>query len=154
VFHGLAPAPDDRLSDWIRARFPTLQPTRAFCRQSPAHQDEPNFIHTDRDMGDWTAIAYLTAHPFAGDGTRFWRHRATGAIQSTAFDGEALLAEWLAWRDRDQWAPWHLVEARPNRVVLFPAAYFHSRAIEANYGADAEARLIQVVFGTGTLPEE
>jgi GNAT superfamily N-acetyltransferase len=156
VFHGIAAAVSDALPQWIAARYPALTPTKTFVRRSPAGQAEPNFIHTDRDMGDWTAIAYLTEAPPAGDGTTFYRWargaQATGAIASTATTGEALLAEWLAWRDGAQWERWHTVPARPNRVVLFPACYFHSRAIPANYGAGDTARLIQVVFGTGGLP--
>lgn len=152
VFHGIAPAVSDALPQWIAARYPALTPTKTFVRQSPAGQAEPNFIHTDRDMGDWTAIAYLTEAPPDGDGTTFWRWRETGAIASTATTGEALLEEWLAWRDGAQWERWHTVPARPNRVVLFPACYFHSRALPANYGTGDTARLIQVVFGTGGLP--
>lgn len=152
VFHGLAAPVDDTLPQWIRARYPMLTPTRSVVRQSPAGQPEPNFVHTDRDMGEWTAIAYLTADPPEGDGTTFWRARATGAIQSTADPGVAMFAEWIAWADGAAWEPWHTVPARPNRLVLFPAAYYHSRAIPENYGAGDTARLIQLVFGTGALP--
>jgi GNAT superfamily N-acetyltransferase len=151
VFHGLAPAVDDTLPAWIRARWPHLTPTKTFVRRSPAGQVEPHLVHTDRDMGDWTALAYLTAQPWAGDGTTFYRWTASGAIRSMATDGEALLAEWCAWRDPAQWTPWTTVAARPNRVVLFPAAYYHARAIPENYGDGDTARLIQVTFGTGEV---
>jgi GNAT superfamily N-acetyltransferase len=149
VFHGIADPRDETLPAWIRRRWPSLTPTRTFLRRSPAGQDEPNFIHTDRDMGDWTAITYLTADPPEGDGTTFWRWQATGAIASGATTGETLLGEWCAWRDSEQWTPWHIVPARPNRLILFPAAYFHSRALPDNYGTGDTARVIQVVFGTG-----
>jgi GNAT superfamily N-acetyltransferase len=149
VFQGIAPAVNDALPQWIAARWPTLTPTQTLVRQSPAGQAEPNYIHTDCSMGDWTAIAYLTEQPPDDDGTTFWRWTATGAIRSTATTGEALLEEWLAWRDPAQWTPWHTVPARPNRLLLFPSAYFHSRARVDNYGAGETARLIQVVFGTG-----
>lgn len=152
VWHGIAPAPDETLPAWITAQYPTLTPTLSLLRQSPAGQAEPNFIHTDRDMGDWTAILYLTRDPVPEDGTTFWRHRPTGAIQSTASEGDALLAEWTAWRDRSQWTPWTTIAARPNRLVIFPAPYFHSRAIEGNVGTGADARLIQLVFGRGRFP--
>lgn len=151
VFPGLALEPPPTLVHWIQTHYPQLTLTRSFLRHSPAGQLEPNFIHTDRDMGQVTAIYYLTADPPPEDGTTFWRHVPTGAIQSTATTEVEFLDEWMAWRDRAQWVPWHTVPARPNRLVLFPASYFHSRAIEANYGAGETARLIQVVFGTGTL---
>ena len=151
VFHGLADPVDDTLPAWITARWPQLTPTKSFIRRSPAGQVEPHFVHTDRDMGDWTAIAYLTEAPPEGDGTTFWRAAATGALCSQATTGEALLAEWLAWRDPAAWTAWTTVAARPNRVVVFPSCYFHSRALPDNYGTADTARLIHVVFGTGGL---
>lgn len=154
VFQGIAPPVDDRLLPWIQSRYPSLTPTLSFVRQSPEGQDEPNFIHTDQDMGEWTAIYYLTDPPAPGDGTTFWRWQATGCVRSVAEAREDQVAEWLAWRDPAQWESWTTVEARPNRVVFFPAPYFHSRAIRENYGAGDGARLIQVVFGTGVFPPE
>jgi hypothetical protein len=155
LFHGLASCDDPRLADWIRAHYPQALPTLSFYRQSPAGQVEPNFIHTDRDLGDWTAIFYLTVDPPPEDGTTFWRDRETGATASTATTEAQFRAEWPTWRDGDRWEPWHTVDAAPNRLVLFPAPLFHSRAIVDNYGtAGTDARLIQVVFGTGTLEDE
>jgi hypothetical protein len=155
TFHGIAPCEDSTLPDWIRAHYPRAVPTLSFYRQSPAGQVEPNFIHTDRDMGDWTAIFYLTVDPPPEDGTTFWRDRDTGATASTATTEADAAAEWPTWRDADRWEPWHTVDAAPNRLLLFPAPLFHSRAIVDNYGtAGRDARLVQVVFGTGPLDEE
>jgi hypothetical protein len=150
-FHGIAPCEDPTLADWITARYPDAQPRMTFFRQSPAGQVEPNFLHTDRDMGDWSGILYLTAHPLIGDGTAFWRDRITGATASTATTAADLFAEGVTWRDPDRWEEWARVKAQPNRLVLFPAPLFHSRAIFENYGTGDEARLIQLVFGTGSL---
>lgn len=150
-FHGIAPCGDPTLSDWITARYPQARPRMTFFRQSPAGQVEPNFLHTDRDMGDWSGILYLTAHPIVGDGTTFWRDRLTGATASTATTAEALREEGATWRDADRWDEWARVKAKPNRLVLFPATLYHSRAIFENYGTGDEARLIQLVFGTGSL---
>jgi hypothetical protein len=154
VFEHMAPAVDDTLAQIVRGRYPTLTPTLSFIRQSPAGQEEPHFIHTDEDMGEWTAIAYLTDQPADGDGTTFWRWTATGCIRSLATAADDQLAEWTAWCDPAQWEAWTTVAARPNRVVVFPAGYFHSRAIRANYGTGDTARLIQVVFGTGAFPPD
>ena len=62
--------------------FPAATPTLSFFRKSPAGQEEPHWIHTDVDMGDWTALLYLNPDPPAGDGTVFWTHLATGARES------------------------------------------------------------------------
>lgn len=148
TFHGIAPCPTTTLRDRVEALCGDLGPITTFFRQSPAGQVEPNYIHTDRDMGGWTGILYLTEVPRDGDGTTFWRWRATGATSSQALTMDDLVPEWLAWRDLAQWEPWQTVEARFNRLVLFPSGFFHSRALPENYGTDAvSARLIQVMFG-------
>jgi hypothetical protein len=152
TFHGIAACVDHTLVHWIQARYPQARPTLTFFRESPAGQLEPNYVHTDRDMGDWTAILYLTDDPRPADGTRFWRHRRTGATASTATTEADFRAEWQEWRDLSRWDPWHTVLAAPSRLLLFPAPCFHSRAILENYGtAGQDARLVQLVFGTGSL---
>ncbi|HEX7766603.1 MAG TPA: DUF6445 family protein, partial [Nitrospira sp.] len=112
----------------------------------------PNYIHTDQDMGAWTGILYLNPDPAHGDGTTFWERKATKERTSTASTMDECLPEWLAWRDCDQWEPWQTVTAKFNRMVLFPAECFHSRALFDNYGSTAtEARLIQVLFGGSSV---
>lgn len=157
AFHGIAlGAGDSSVPAWIVAHFPLLEPRMTLFRRSPAGQLEPHYIHADLDMGDWTAILYLNPDAPEGDGTAFWRHRLSGQIATSTQGREAAIPdEWVAWRDLAQWDRWHLVPARFNRLLLFRSALFHSRAIAANYGAGDDARLIQVVFGTGVLaPEE
>jgi len=152
TFHGIAACPDDALPRAIEAVFPHTHATLTFFRQSPAGQVEPNFIHTDRDMGDWTAILYLTSQPPAGDGTAFWRRKSDGAQASTARTDAEFFAEWATWRERDLWEPWHTIEAKQNRLLVFPAPAFHSRALFDGYGErGTSARLIQLVFGIGRL---
>jgi hypothetical protein len=153
AFHGIALGLWDReLPNWIETQFPGVTATTSIFRQSPAGQVEPHFIHADLDMGDWTAIVYLNPAAPPEDGTSFWRLRDTGAIATTTTGREDQpSAEWALWRDRARWECWHTVPARFNRVLVFASPLFHSRAIEANYGAGADARLIQVVFGQGRV---
>ena len=153
TFHGMASCDDTALADLIQQAHPRTVPGVTLFRRSPAGQVEPSFIHTDRDMGDWTGILYLTPDPPEADGTVFYRHRGTGAYGSQAEDAASVRQEWQDWRDETQWAPWTRVAARFNRLVLFPAPLFHARAIPENYGTGDDARLIQLVFGTGPLEE-
>lgn len=151
TFHGIAMCEDGTLPAVIQQMQPAAVPGLTFFRRSPLGQAEPNFIHTDRDMGDWTGILYLNPDPPEGDGTTFYRSKATHATASMAMGDADCHAEWLAWRDRAQWEPWHTVAAQFNRLVLFQAPLFHARAIADNYGAGDDARLTQLVFGTGVL---
>jgi hypothetical protein len=154
IFNGIAMAPDQAIPEWIAHKFPKLTPTLTFLRLSPGGQHEPNYIHTDRDMGDWTAILYLNPEPARGDGTTFWRHLPTDSLESVTNDTQALVDEHARFRDPSQWEPIVHVGARFNRLVLFPAGRFHSRALFDNYGTGADARLIQVVFGSGDLTRQ
>lgn len=147
VFHGIAAeGPTGGLLDWIRGAYPELQPTLTFFRQSPLGQVEPNDIHTDVDMGDWTGLLYLNPAPPAEDGTDFWTHRATGTHASTIAHERSIEG-----RDREQWTLRQHVDGKFNRLLMFPGRLFHSRAIHENYGAGESARLVQVVFGKGEL---
>ncbi len=149
VFHGIGTVVPATVPDWLFARHPTLQPTLSFFRQSPLWQQEPNYIHTDRDMGDWTAILYLNPNPPPNDGTAFFRHKPTGSTHSTSSTEAEFLEEWQYWRDPEQWEIWYQVEGAFNRLVLFSAELFHARGLPDNYGTGEDARLIQLIFGTG-----
>lgn len=144
TFHGIAPAPQGPLREWLRRYFPELTAKVSFFRRSPKDQVEPNYIHTDEAMGDWTALLYLNPEPAPDDGTIFWRHRST--LKETG-------SEWMYdGHEPEKWIEMQRVTAKFNRLLLFRAPFFHSRAIPENYGDGDTARLIQVMFGTGQLP--
>lgn len=149
TFHGIAQSPTRELLEWIERKFTDIPvgPMTTFLRRSGAGQAEPNYIHTDRDMGAITGILYLNPTPAPGDGTAFWRHRPTGRQHSVATDALHLQREWMDWRDPELWERVSTVEAIFNRLILFPSPLFHSRALPENYGATPDAaRLIQVCF--------
>ena len=74
-----------RCRSGFRRAIRRLTPTLNFVRQSPAGQVEPNFIHTDADMGDWTALYYLTADPAA----RRWHDLLALARDAAPFSSTA-----------------------------------------------------------------
>jgi hypothetical protein len=145
TFHGISFAPP-LVSDLIRAEC-GFTPTLTFFRKSPKGQTEPHYIHSDRSMGDWTALLYLTPDPPKDDGTIFWES-LTGDRADTSQTLEDYIASGAAWNDKSQWQPWYRVAAKFNRLVLFDAPYYHSRALVENYGEDAGARLVNVTFGS------
>jgi hypothetical protein len=135
----------EQVREVMASRFPGLVVSVTFFRKSPYLQVEPNYIHSDADMGDWTGILYLNDNPPEGDGTLFWKHVASDSVCGPPRADE--------WRDQPRWAPWKHVQAKFNRLLLFPSDYYHSRAIPENYGVGESARLIQVMFGKGELPK-
>ncbi len=143
-WHGLAVTEDLTLPDLIAARLAGATTRLTFFRQSPEGQVEPNYIHSDEGMGEWTAILYLNDPPPAEDGTAFWRYRPTQATRGSA--------RALPSTDLSLWEPWHVVPARLNRLLIFDSLYFHSRCMPQNYGTGDDARFVQVAFGTVTKP--
>ena len=147
VFHGIHQMPaDGYIPSLIRQRYPNAEPTLSFFRRSPAGQVEPHYIHTDIDMGDWSAILYLNHDAPEGDGTRFWMHKATGEIENPiphlrSKEGQST----------DGWEWRQFVQAKFNRMVIFPSSFYHSRALFENWGDAKEARLTQVTFGKGDI---
>lgn len=133
-FDGVCPLRDGELWDSMH-RYSQKRPVLSFFRRSPEGQSEPNFIHSDAAMGKETAIYYMTPNPPEPDGTSFWDLAGIGV--SGAWSDEAKVAKGTEWRH---------VPARFNRLLVFDADYFHSRAIPENYGQGNDARLIQVVF--------
>lgn len=146
TFHGISiRTPSRELEGFIAAHFPGLRTTQTALRQSPEGQTEPHLIHSDLTMGLWSAILYLTPNPAPGDGTSFWQ-RKDGAREATAGSEADYMSDAATWFDRSLWAPWYVVPAAFNRLVLFPSRLYHSRARE-NYGRGDDSRLIQIAFG-------
>jgi hypothetical protein len=118
----------------------------SFFRKSPLGQVEPHFIHSDIDMGEWSAILYLNPNPPIEDGTAFWTHKATGDIESAIPHERSEEG-----RDPANFDMRRCIQAKFNRLLMFPSSYFHSRRIHDNWGDGQEARLTQVTFGKGQI---
>jgi hypothetical protein len=147
TFHGISVLPiDSTVPAMIHHRYSEAIPSLSFLRKSPAGQVEPHFIHSDIDMGQWSAVLYLNPDPPAEDGTSFWTHAATGMIGSLIpheRSKEGMTQQ--GWKLRGT------VWGKFNRLALFPSSYFHSRSIHENWGSGDQARLTQVTFGTGDI---
>jgi GNAT superfamily N-acetyltransferase len=144
TFRGIAVAPDDTLTQVIRRVWRSdASPTLSFFRLSPHAQPEPNFVHSDAEMGAWTAVLYLNPDPPAGDGTGFWHHASSGMVRGSSKDAV----------EDGTWQRYRHVEAAFGRLLIFQSDYFHARGLIQNYGTDAQtARLVQVAFGGFAAP--
>lgn len=147
TFHGISAPAGAEVPLKLARLFPAAVPTLSFFRRSPAGQVEPHFIHTDVDMGDWTALLYLNQGAPEGDGTAFWRYLPTNEIENPA----PHLRSREGMTPAPVWRVWRRVDAKFNRLVVFPATYYHSRAIFENWGQGEGARLTQVTFGKGNI---
>ena len=146
TFRGIAAAQSPALPIAFERSVPEpIEATLSFFRLSPLGQQEPTYLHSDAAMGDWTGILYLNPDPPEGDGTVFWERLSTGHRYGIWDEGTERASKNLS-----LWAPWELVPAKFNRLLIFRADLYHSRALPGNYGEGDRARLIQVVFGRRT----
>lgn len=146
TFHGISfPAPA-LVPEMISEMMPGAVPNLSFFRKSPKGQEEPHYIHTDVDMGRWSAILYLNEQPESGDGTAFWTHNESGRI------GSMIPHEFSTpGKSAEGWTRRRWVEGKFNRLMVFSSDLFHSRSIFDNWGENMTARLTQVTFGTGEI---
>lgn len=144
MFHGIrppSPAIYRAMVAIANEHAPGYELTLTFGRQSPKGQIEPNDVHSDSAHATVTGIVYLNPIPAPEDGTLFWRHKGSG--QKRGPWDEACQRDS---HDREAWALWCHVQAKYNRLLLFPSDLYHSRSLVENFGSGDEARLIQVLF--------
>lgn len=115
----------------IRAVGCVVVPNSMFFRTTNVGMEKA-YIHSDREAGAHTCIAYLSEHEEVS-GTAFYRHRPTGLIEMPSFDEMAelgilddLKADMVS-RDPDKWEQLDFVRGAFNRALIFNAPLFHSR---------------------------
>ncbi len=124
---------------------------------------EKAYIHSDRETGNWTCVAYLSEHEGEESGTAFYRHVPTGLTEMPSFEEmhnqgilEQLKADMVS-RDPTKWEMYDKVEGKFNRALIFKAPLFHSRfPVEGIGSSDEDGRLVWVshfykLMGNGDL---
>lgn len=93
---------------------------------------EKAYIHSDRESGSNTCVAYLTEHE-QESGTAFFKHKRTGLTKMPSFQEmkdmsimEELKQDMVS-RDPSKWEQTGYVEGKYNRALIFDAPLFHSR---------------------------
>lgn len=140
-----------RHSDMIHALTKALGfvilPEEMFFRASQADARRA-YIHSDRSMGAFTCVTYLSEHGEEEYGTAFWRHRATGLEEMPPVEElrkpefEQLRADMVSGESKD-WERRDFVRGKFNRALVFRAPLFHSRVPFGGIGSnDDDARII------------
>lgn len=109
---------------------------------------ERAYIHSDRECGAHTCVAYLSEHDTTS-GTAFFRHKRTGLTEMPSFQEmkesgllDELRADMVS-RDPDKWEQLDFVRGQYNRALIFPAPLFHSRFPLEGIGTNPqEGRLV------------
>lgn len=122
----------------------TIIPNSMFFRVTN-ESTEGAYVHSDREAGQFTCVAYLSEHGNERTGTGFYRHRRTGATQMPSFDElrsdpeefDRLKTEMVRGSE-DDWDMTEFVHGKFNRAVIFDAPLFHARTPKHGFAATAE----------------
>ena len=134
----------------------SIEQQYSLLRLNYAGEKPNNAIHSDNDCGGYAAILYLSLPEHCQGGTALWRHRETGleyfpSEQETRRLGRSpkRLLETLSrdWNRPEAWERTETSEMKFNRLIVYPANYFHSRwPIEAFGTKPENGRLIWLTF--------
>jgi hypothetical protein len=121
-----------------------IVPNSMFFRVCNA-STEGAYVHSDREAGDFTCVAYLSEHEHES-GTGFYRHRRTGMTRMPSFeelraDPEEFeqLKQEMVRGSEDDWERIAFVEGKFNRAVIFEAPLFHARVPRHGFSDTEEA---------------
>lgn len=104
-----------------------------FLRQSPEGVEQPNQVHSDISMGQYSLILYISPND-AGDlltlrrpwiGTEFVYHKDLGLGASPRMPGANLDYILADQNNPERWEPYFTVEIRPNRALFFDSRLLH-----------------------------
>jgi len=118
----------------------TVIPNAMFFRVTNEGMEKA-YIHSDRETGNHTCIAYLSEHE-QESGTAFFKHKRTGLTEMPSFAEmdetgifDELKADMVS-RDPGKWVQTDYVRGAYNRALIFKAPLFHSRYPLEGIGTD------------------
>ena len=133
----------------MRATNGIVIPNSMFFRVTNVGTEQA-YIHSDRESGNHTCVAYLTKHE-EESGTAFFQHKRTGLVAMPSFaelhESGLMdeLREDMVSRDPDKWVQLDYVRGVKNRALIFDAPLFHSRFPLDGIGSSFETgRLVWV----------
>lgn len=115
----------------------------------PEHRHKM-WIHSDTLFSDYIGIFMVQSSEFPqDDGVCLWFNKDLKAFKiDTKVPGtsEGLLADSQT-MDPEKWTMVRRFEFKENRLVVFPASYFHSKATVGNHGHSLDdCRIVHVIF--------
>jgi len=119
------------IASLMRATGGVVVPNTMFFRITNEGMEKA-YIHSDRESGSFTCVAYLTEHA-EESGTAFFMHKRTGLKSMPSFaEMQELgilneLKEDMVSRDSDKWVQLDYVRGARNKALIFNAPLFHSR---------------------------
>lgn len=126
-------------------------PNSMFCRVTNS-DTEKAYVHSDREAGSFTCVAYLSEHEGQSSGTGFYRHRETGMTSMPSFaelrqNPELFekLKKQMVEGDEKDWELTDFCSGAFGKAVIFDAPLFHARNPKNGFGdTSEEGRMVWV----------
>lgn len=116
------------------------------------------WIHSDALFADYIGILMIQSSEFPqDDGVCLWFNKDLGTYyvdtkNPNTVEGKLVDSQTM---DPEKWTMFRRFEFKKNRYIVFPACYFHSKAIVGNHGTNLDnARLVHVTFFNEVKNEE
>lgn len=144
----------DKIYEALKKKFKRQSTTnvinflRAY-RNKPSYR-HPMWIHSDVRFADFIGVFFVQPSEFPqDDGFALWKNKELNDIQLYTTDhtdekNKICDSQTL---DPEKWELWKRVEFKPNRLVVCPAAYFHSTIAYGHFGETLDkCRIVHVLF--------
>ena len=122
-------------------------------RKATKFLDKDWGIHADWDVGvgevpQYGAVYYISENNEELNGTALWRHKKHGYEMPNSFSREDKLdITNKSYHDIDDWELSSVIGGKENRLVTYPAEYFHSKFPKQAWGTTPkDSRLILALF--------
>jgi len=122
-------------------------------RKATKFLDKDWGIHADWDVGvgeapQYGAVYYISENNEELNGTALWRHKEHGYEMPNSFSREDKLdITNKSYHDIDDWELSSVIGGKENRLVTYPAEYFHSKFPKQAWGTtQKDSRLILALF--------
>lgn len=114
----------------------------SFLRRSPEGVHVPHIAHTDKSMGDYSLMLYLSD---GEGGTAFLRHSESGMMYQPESEEFVDLAA-KDQNDTSKWRVCSMTQRKANRACIFDAGLFHCAMPIGGDGLGDNARTVLTVF--------
>lgn len=111
----------------------------------------PMWIHSDVLFSQYIGVFFIQGSGFPqDDGLSIWKNNELGVHyldnKDKDFEQKSKIVDSQS-LDPEKWSIIKRAEFKENRLVLFPATWFHSKTTYGNYGKELkDARIIHVLF--------
>lgn len=130
---------------WYGDYGPVERVLDGFRRYHAGVTDPMHWIHSDASVSEWSAILSCSRPGHFNGSLCFWSHRATGWRQPDISYPAGVVQTSEDTNDVDAWDREVTIRLRPNTMVIYPAALYHSRWPRYWHLTD-HPRTVQVFF--------